>query len=153
MIKKIYWYLFVYDLNTSLEVTTSGKDRSLKEVWVQDLSYVVLFSYLFFIFSPVIPQAADLIAHTFWKEKHLQTAHHQYGKNHVGIEMLKVEKQAGKDKATNNQKTSLEDAFHMPGIKSGLSFPPERICKQAYCLFSYFIPFRFQDIDDPPPRL
>jgi hypothetical protein len=152
LIKKIYWFLFVYDLNSSLEEKSSDKSRPSQKVWMQDLSYIVLCSYLFFIFSPVIPLALDLAAHTFWKEKHLQTAHHKFGKNHVGLEIIKTEKRTNKEKSTNNQKASSEDSFHTSEITSVFPFPPERACSLSYSLFNCYFPIPYQDIESPPPR-
>gem|GEM_PF-1673375 len=152
MIKKIYWFLFVYDLNTSLDATSRDNGRSFQKVWQHDLSYIVLFAYLFFIFSPVIPLATDLLAHTFWKEKHLQTAHHQYGSNHVALEIIKTEKQTNKEKSANTQKSSSEDSLHTSGITVAFPIPHERHCSQSYGRFYCYFPLPYQDIESPPPR-
>jgi len=153
LIKKLYWFLFVRDLNESLDNISGDTGMPLKKKLMQDLSYVVLFAYVFFIFSPLIPLVSDIIAHTFWEKEHLQTAHHTYGKDHVGFEIVKAEKLAGKEDATNNQKNGLEDISHTPAVNIQLHFPAEQILNQAYSLFRCANLASRQDIDYPPPRL
>lgn len=153
MIKKLYWFLFVRDLNESLVQSASDTGIPLKRKLKQDLAYVVLFSYIFFIFSPLIPLASDIIAHTFWKKEHMQSSHHKYGSNHVGIEIAKAEKRTGRENATNNQKNGLEDFSHTLAVNIQLDFPAERLLNQGYGLFICVTPVSWQDIDYPPPRL
>jgi len=125
----------------------------LKRKLMQDLSYIVLFSYALFIFSPLIPVVSDIIAHTFWKKEHLQTAHHKYGSNHVSLEIVKAEKRAGSENATHNPKNNLEDYSHTFAANVQLHFPAEQILNRAYSLFRCANLTSWQDIDYPPPRL
>ena len=119
----------------------------------QDLSFLVLFSYFFYVFSPYIPLIADGIAHTFWEKEHLQSAHHTYGNNHVGLEIIKAEKQSGKEDTTNNQKTGQEDLSHTTSLHVQLEFPAGQVIDRVYALFNAATLSSFLDIDYPPPRL
>jgi hypothetical protein len=128
-------------------------NRSLKEIVMRDMSYFVLFSYAFFIVAPVIPLVADLVAHTFWEKEHLSTAHHLYGRNHVGIEMQKAEKQTNKETTNNNQKAGLDDLVHRPEYIATFYLKPIAALKQTYSMFHFSLPVSYPDIDYPPPRL
>lgn len=149
MIKKLYWFLFVYDLNESLVKPTNDTGQPLKKKLIKDLSYVVLFSYAFFIFSPLIPLISDIVAHTFWEKEHLLKEHQVYGKNHVGLEISKSEK----DKSTNSVKLGIEDYSHIPTVHVVLHYPVDRALNQAYSLFNCSYPASYPDIDYPPPRM
>lgn len=147
MIKKLYWFLFVRDLNASPDQTSGDTGTLLK-----DLSYIVLCAYIFYIFSPYVPLIADGIAHTFWEKEHLQSAHHQYGNNHAGLEMIKAEKQTGRENATNNAKTGQENITHTRATCVNLDAPFEKIIDLCYASYSCGIPASYPDIDYPPPR-
>lgn len=153
MTKKLYQFLFLRDLNESLVKVSSDSETPVKKRLMQDLSYLLLFSYIFYIFSPYLPLTADLIAHTFWKKEHLQTAHHAHGSNHVGLEIIKLDKRTGKENADNNQKSDLESFSHTAAIDIHLDYPAERIIKRVYALFASATPTSYPDIDYPPPRL
>lgn len=100
-----------------------------------------------------MPLVADLAAHTFWEKEHLSTAHHQYGNNHVDIEMQKAEKQTGKEANTNSQKAGLDDLVHRPENSVIYDFKPYIALKQTYAMFNAACPVSYPDIDYPPPRL
>jgi hypothetical protein len=153
LIKKVYQFLFLRDLNESLGKASRDTGMPAKKRWMQDVSYLVLCSYIFYIFSPYLPLAADLLAHTFWQKEHLQTAHHAHGSNHVGLEIIKLEKRTGKENADNNQKSDLESFSHTAAIDIHLDYPAERIIKRVYAVFTSATPTPYPDIDYPPPRL
>jgi hypothetical protein len=149
LIKKLYWFLFVYDLNASLVKPAHDTDEPLRKKLMKDLSYVVLFSYTFFTFSPLIPLISDTIAHTFWEKEHLLKEHKVHGKNHVGFEISKSEK----DTSTNSVKSGTEDYSHIPTVHVVLNFSVERVLNQSFSLFNCFYPASYPDIDYPPPRV
>lgn len=151
MIKKLLWYLFVYDLNDAAIKPAGHTRMSWKTRVLKDLSFIALGAYIFLIFNSVIPVFADVLAHTFWKKEHLASEHRLYGKNHVGLEISKMDKQAAKDKGSTSSKTS-EDFSHilqfenhakpMPVNSISINHPPYRAAYPEYDL----------DKDHPPPR-
>ncbi|SFD59747.1 hypothetical protein SAMN05518672_102549 [Chitinophaga sp. CF118] len=149
MIKKLYWFLFEYDLNESLVKPTSGTGESLKKKLIKDLSYVVLFSYTFFIFSPLVPLISDIAAHTFWEKEHLLTEHKLHGKNHVGQEISKSEKNT----SSNSVKSGVEDYSHIQVVNVVLSFSIDHSSDQSYSLFNCSYPASYPDTDYPPPKV
>jgi len=154
LIKRIYWFLFMYDLNESGERAPSvAGSRSLKGILMQDLSYVVLFSYTFFILAPVMPLVADLVAHTFWEKDHLSTAHHLYGNNHVSREVQKAENQTGKETGSNGQKAGMDDLVHRPESNLIYDLKPSIALTQTFIIFNASCAVAYPDIDYPPPRL
>lgn len=153
MVRKLYWYLFLRDLNESLVKPSNGQGLSVKKRLMQDFSVLMLISYVFYIFSPYLPIAADIIAHTFWKEEHLQAAHYMHGGNHVGIEIIKLEKRTGRESANSTQKDELESLSHISGVDILLDFPTERIIERVYALLNIFTPTIYCDIDYPPPKI
>lgn len=150
MLKKIYWFLFVYDLDAA---PAAPPCPSPKGRFMQDLSYIVLFAYTFFIVAPIFPLLSDLIAHTFWEQEHLSTAHHRYGNNHVGIEIQQAEKRADTNATNNNRTIGLDDLVHRPERYVLFDFQPVERGKSTYALFICPYIFRYPDIDYPPPRL
>lgn len=141
----------MYDLNESLVKSTNDTDKSLKKQLVKDLSYVVLFSYVFFIFSPLIPLISDIVAHTFWEKEHLLKEHQLYGQNHVGLEISKSEN----NKFTNSvsAKSGMEDYSHLPTAHVALISPVDRVLNQSYSLFNCSYLTSYPDIDYPPPKV
>ena len=142
------------DLNGSGEdAPASPGARSLKRRLVQDLSYLVLVAYAFFIVAPVVPLVADVVAHTFWEKEHLSTAHHQFGEDHVSFELMKAEKQTDKESTTNSQKAGLDDLVHRAESDVIFNLLPVTATKRSYSLFNFSFPVSCSDIDYPPPRV
>lgn len=144
----------MYDLDGAGEHTpVEAHQASVKGKLMQELSYVVLFAYTFFIVAPVVPMLADLLAHTFWEQEHLSTAHRRYGQHHVGIEMEKAEKRAAANAGGNNRVAGMDELVHRPERYLTFELEPVAALKRTYSLFTCGYTFCYPDIDYPPPRL
>lgn len=152
MLKKIYWFLFVHDLNHSPVKLADETGRSFKNKLTNDLSLLVLLSYSLFVFNPFILLLADVAAHTFWEKEHLRTAHHFNGKNHVEFEIAKAEKQTEKDKSKNNSKSGSEDFFHILVFNTTIDHPDYGPPAASFYVLRCRYPVTYPDIDYPPPR-
>ena len=153
MIKKLYWYLFVYDLNEPVAKAVNGSDVSWRKKLINDLSSLVLFSYCLLIFNAVIPVIADALAHTFWEKEHLANEHRLHGKDHVQLEISKSEKQADQSKSSANAKTGTEDFTHILSFSLPIHFPGYRIITRVYPGYQFFLHATYPGIDYPPPRV
>jgi len=131
VIKKLHWFLFVYDLNESAAKPAAGS-RPWRTKLLKDLSLLVLFAYSTMIFNMVIPVAADALAHTFWEKEHLASEHQQFGKNHVGVLITKMENQNNKDKCPTNSKTNSEDYTHILLFEDSFNPTSYQLADQAY---------------------
>lgn len=152
LFKKIYWFLFVYDLDGAGEQTPVTKQpSSAKGRLMQELSYLVLFAYTFFIVAPLMPMVTDLLAHTFWEQEHLSTAHHRYGQHHVSIEIQQAEKRADTNAASHT--VTLDDLVHRPERYVQFEYTPVAAVKTTYSLFTCSYTCYHPDIDYPPPRV
>ena len=112
MLKRLYWYLFVYDLNDSAVNRAAEVGKSLNKRVLNDLTGLLLLSYILLIFNSLMPRTADALAHTFWKNEHFTSVHKVKGKLHVADELKAVGKQTEKEKALGGQK-SFEYAQHL----------------------------------------
>lgn len=57
------------------------------------MTYCLLIIYFLAAYKPIMPVAADLLAHTFWEANHLESVHHQHGSHHLQTEISRAEKQ------------------------------------------------------------
>ncbi len=113
MFKKLYWFLFVYDLNTLEVKPLANSPLSTKQNFFKDIAILTLLSYLLFSFNTCIPLFTDLLAHTFWEKEHLAIEHKLHGKNHTGLEIVKISNETAKEKATGNSKINTKDCNHI----------------------------------------
>ena len=150
MIKKLYWYLFVYDLNQTSAQTGDDISIATRKELLNHLTWLVLFAYALLTFNTTIPVIADALAHTFWEKEHLAHEHQHHGKNHVQLEISKVEKEAGQHKS--HSKSATEDYTHILCSLPGVSFPVIWVKIQSYPSFQYVCCFNHPYSDDPPPR-
>lgn len=104
MLKKFYWYLFVYDLNTSSGVAADANELSNKRI-LRDITLLLLLSYLLLIFNSWLPLTMDALAHTFWKNEHLTSVHHVKGTSHLADELISVAKHAEKNSSAGSEKS------------------------------------------------
>ena len=152
MFKKLYWFLFVYDLN-ALEVKPLTRPAlSTKQNFYKDLAILNLFSYLLFSFNTCLPLFTDLLAHTFWEKEHLAIEHKLHGKNHTRLEIFKISNETAKEKGTGNSKINTKDCNH---ILAFTSKPSNFIASTPTQIYSYCQrPYASQPInkDYPPPR-
>jgi len=151
-LKKIYWFLFIDDLNGS-----TGRSYHEGEHWkkklMKDVAGLVLFSYMIFVFNPLMPIVADLMAHTFWEKQHLASEHKMHGKNHVYTELANAVKQSDKDKSTSNTKSDSDEFVHVVS-KSGYNFSNNYVVrKQLYHSLNLHYPITYLDNDDRPPQV
>ena len=82
----------------------------------------LLVTYLFANFRYVVPEIADIFAHTFWKSQHMAAMHFENGKWHVHLQMEAIAKDSDKksNPATNQNNTETL-WFHIP-VKENLKF-------------------------------
>lgn len=150
MIKKLYWYLFVYDLNQTS--TQTGEDISIatKKELLNHLTWLILFAYALLTFNTTIPVIADALAHTFWEKEHLSHEHSHHGKNHLQAQIAKAEKESGQHKS--HSKSAAEDYTHILYPLPGVPFPAVWVPMPSYTIFQYASCSRHPYSDDPPPR-
>jgi hypothetical protein len=152
LVKKIYWFLFVYDLNDSSATGYAHGNGLFKKKLIRDVACLVLFSYSLLIFNAFIPIAADVVAHTFWEKEHLLTVHQVNGKFHVHIQIVNAAKQAGTDKSSGNLKFGSEDYSHVL-FTADNSFSHTHFINQPYATYTSTYPVSYPDMDYPPPRV
>lgn len=151
MLRKIYWGLFVYDLHESVVYNANDVDRSFKRKLIHDVSFLLLFSYILLIFSPLVTISADLIAHTFWEKEHLMTVHRDEGKGHVNTELANSAKQADANKSSAKPKPSSEtDVCLLPLLTKSLIYGSYIV--QNYPSHKFYCTVRDPDKDFRPPR-
>ena len=153
MIKKLYLFLFVYDLNDLSSNAAARESESWKVKLRKDITCLVLLSYTLLIFNPVIPIFTDLIAHTFWEKEHIATEHRIYGKNHVQFEIAKSEKQPDQNKNSANSKSGTEDFTHILNFSLVINFPGCRTITRSYLAHQFFYRTTYPDQNYPPPRV
>lgn len=151
MLKKLYWFLFVYDLNSPPEGTPYKENRSFKQKLMHDITVIMIFSYSLLIFNPLIPIFTDLLAHTFWEKQHLMTVHKFHGKFHVHFELVNAEKQSAKDKSSGNTKIGSEDFTHLI-YTIAYNFSNIYFIKITYLPYRPACPIFYADNDYRPPR-
>ncbi|WP_316801222.1 hypothetical protein [Pedobacter frigidisoli] len=120
MIKKVYWFLFIKDLNVPA-VKPCSRDHALRKTLVNDIAILVLLSYFFAVFNTSIPIVSDGFAHIFFEKHHLQTQHKSLGRDHLNKVLSKLEKQQSKEKSSGSLKQGLDDLKYLPGCTSEIS--------------------------------
>src|ERR1700761_1538181 len=134
--RKLYWFLFVYDLNGTPDTQAHYGQSSIKKKLMRDVTCLVLFAYTLLIFSPVMPVIADKMAHTFWEEYHLISVHHVFGGHHVDTEMAKAGKESSKEKPAGNFKFGAEDYQHVIAIIT-FNFSNNHYIRQSYPSYTF----------------
>ncbi len=150
MIKKLYWYLFVYDLNPTAAKPAERVSISIKQRFLKDVSLIVLFAYSLLTFNTSIPVIADAFAHTFFEKQHLAHEHKLNGKNHVQNEISKTEKEAGQSKS--HSKTINDDFTHVLCAVPVISYPVQLDVNPVYPVFQYLGYNTYSSSFYPPPR-
>jgi len=150
LIKKLYLFLFVYDLNGPSAAVPAIDAEPWKVKLRKDIALLVLASYTLLIFNPVMPILADIVAHTFWEKEHLITVHKIYGANHVHAEIERAAHQPDKEKSTGNSKSNQEEYLHFV-YKVLFNFSAGHFIKRSYPPFKFSYPVSYPDVDYPPP--
>lgn len=151
MIRKLYWYLFVYDLNDNSGHKVD-RGKSLMDIVIKDTAWLILYTYFLVILSPAIPVFADLIAHTFWEKEHLELVHKVKGECHLKTDLLKIEKQSGKSRSGSNSKSGLKEGrcvLHELVYR----FKSYFIISNSYALLSFFYLSADLTPEYRPPRV
>ncbi len=113
--------------------------------------YIILFSYSMLILSPVTPYISDLVAHSFYLNKHMATVHFENGKLHVHKEVIdKAEKEepvkqssAAKKNNSTSDHTSQLTVDSWQYLHKTITFYASTTSSLAYIyLFNHY----------PPPR-
>jgi len=152
VLKKLYWFLFVYDLIEPSDVLHYKKPEPFKKKLINDITLLVMFSYSLLILNPVIPIFADILAHTFWEKEHLLTVHKFHGKLHVHFELANADKQSAKDKSQGNTKSGTENFTHLIYYIS-YNFLSQYFIKISYRPYVFSYPINFSDCNYRPPRI
>ncbi|OOQ57999.1 hypothetical protein [Mucilaginibacter pedocola] len=152
VVKKLYWFLFEYDLNQGTCTPLAKKAATQRVRLFSDLSKLVLFAYVLMMFNMVIPVAADALAHTFWEKEHLAGEHQQNGNKHVELTIAKMENSGAKGKPAAT-KTSTEDITHLLFVKDASGLMHFSTVDKMYP--SYLVSYQpsVPDTDYPPPRV
>jgi hypothetical protein len=150
VIKKLYWYLFVYDLNPTAAKPAERVSISIKQRLLKDISLIVLFAYSLLTFNTSIPVIADAFAHTFFEKEHLAHEHKLNGKNHVQNEISKTEKESGQSKS--HSKTINDDFTHVLCVAPIISYPLMMEIRTVYPVFQYTDCDTYPSSFYPPPR-
>jgi len=130
----------------------NGGGETCRKKLMRDVTGLVLLSYTLFVFNPIMPIFADIVAHMFWEKEHLMTVHKFHGKSHVHFDLLNASKQADKDKSSGNFKNSSEDYVHLI-YNTVYNFSSTYVVTNSYYLPVISYPTSHLDIDYPPPRL
>jgi hypothetical protein len=150
VLKKIYWFLFVYDLNEHLEVQPYNHGDSFKKKLTRDVSVLVLSCYTLLIFGSLAPVFADVLAHTFWEKEHLMTVHKSQGKYHVHFQMVNAEKQSAKDKSSGNGNS--ESVTHLI-YSVNYNFSNSYFTLYKYSSHIFSCPMSYPEVNYQPPRV
>ncbi len=153
MIKKLYWFLFVYNLDAALGNTPVKETAPLKSRLMKDMACIVLLSHILFTFSSLVPFAADIFAHTFFEKEHLAAEHRLYGKKHVQQEISKTEKQSNNSKSCTNGKNGQDDYTHVQTVHPAFIAAGYLLINKQNPFYrvNYLITHLAKDY--PPPRL
>ena len=152
MLKKIYWFLFVYDLNAQSQVEPNKPIDSFKKKLTRDLSVLVLSCYTLLIFNHLAPVLVDVIAHTFWEKEHLITVHQFHGKYHVHFELANAEKQSSKDKSSGNSSSNDESVTHLI-YSVNYNFSNNYFILRKYSSHVFTWPVSYREVTYQPPRV
>ncbi len=133
-------------LHSYKNISYSRDSLSAKEV----LAYVLLILYFFATFKPVLPIAADILAHTFWNSNHIKSVHHHHGSQHVEAEIAQSEHN---DDKSQKEATKFAEpvAIHMAS-KISYNFLFYFFKERDDFNFLPFVPTPHLDINYPPPK-
>ncbi len=101
-------------MQTHIAKSYSSDFLSAKEV----LAYFLLIIYLVATCKPVLPIAADILAHTFWESNHVESVHHQHGSQHVQSEITHAEDNDDNSQNDSTLKFSEPVPLHLAAILS-----------------------------------
>jgi len=124
---------------------------SLKAILMRKITWLVIISYTLLMFKPVMPIVMDVLAHTFWEQRHLMTVHEVHGKFHVHYELINASHQSDKDKSATNNKFQAEEYLPVTAniVHKPVTYFPEKAIYRCYsCFYSFFS----SGIDNPPPE-
>lgn len=113
--------------------------------------YLLLFAYTTIMIRPVMPYAADAMAHLLWYHQHVATVHTENGKQHVHLEVEKENKKTTTENTPENSKKNPSSPEHT------LQLCPLNFCacsiKQIYStpIGQRTLPANSSN-DFPPPR-
>lgn len=102
---------------------------------------------------PVLPYAADVVAHTFWKYQHISTVHYENGQYHAHYQSVTLSKKMDTEK---NGETAKPFSFASDHIITSFTTTFEysssimEQLKFAYVVFN--IPTNSYKIKTPPPE-
>lgn len=125
--------------------------RELKMMLLHKLTWIVLIAYTLLLVKPVLPIAADKIAHTFWNTQHMLTVHEVNGKFHVHQEMVQGARQTEKEKHAASSKADVQECVQVavPSMPIVVAYPVWSEKNSAYlCNYTHL----FQRINYLPPK-
>jgi hypothetical protein len=152
VLKKIYWFLFVYDLNGQSDVQPYKHADSFKKKLTRDVSVLVLSCYTLLIFGNLAPVFADVLAHTFWEKEHLMTVHQSQGMYHVHFQMVNAEKQSAKDKPSGTSRSNADSVTHLI-YSTNYNFSNKYFTIYKYSSAVFSCPVSFGEVNYQPPRV
>ncbi|HEY2584042.1 MAG TPA: hypothetical protein VGI43_19695 [Mucilaginibacter sp.] len=150
--KRLYKFLFVDDLLAASANSAMVKPEPLKKKLLKDLASLTLFSYILFVFNPVMPVIADKMAHSLWLEYHMVTVHHVYGSKHILHELSDNAKQSDNNKSSGSVKTNADDYVHViPQVT--FDFLSANFTIKSYPHYHMNSPIAYSNIHYQPPKV
>ena len=109
----------------------------------------LLFFYVLSMFQFAVPILSDMIAHTFWEQRHILTVHEVDGKFHMHQELAKSIHQSDKQQSQENK---CEIPQYIAAKLFVLNDLSHHSFISIYRIYSFYYPDLRQDIDSPPPQ-
>lgn len=102
---------------------------------------------------PVLPYAADVVAHTFWKYQHISTVHYENGQYHAHYQSVSLSKKIGTEK---NGETSKSFSFANDHINTNFTttfqYHQPTIKQTKFAQLVFYFPTSNYKIKTPPPE-
>jgi hypothetical protein len=122
-----------------------------KAILMGKLARVLLFAYILLMFKPVMPILADMMAHTFWLQKHLMEVHEVNGKFHIHTELGRAAHQSDSQRSANLTYEVEQYLYTVPDVFKALLFNSPAGEYISYACFYPVTPH--SDIISPPPQI
>ncbi len=101
---------------------------------------------------PLVPLAADMIAHTFWYSQHMATVHFENGKYHVHYQYLNETQKSIPGKNPHSNKTETFNSDYTASAQD-YYFPIRLVMNNYLCKPSSSIPEVYPQRNYPPPKI
>lgn len=113
-------------------------------------AYYLLLFYITAMFKPLLPAVKDMMAHLFWKEQHINTIHHEHGKDHLHHELTDAD---NKNEADHNLPTLFSEpvSVHML-FRSTFDFSVILNNQKEYPQVSFLLTNPGVETNIPPPK-